>query len=229
MSELKETSLYMKEGGQNLAGHHPLVLIGAFVIILRERFSPDQRLNYVYSTDVTGDVVPQGKVQIHVDSEYDDDADQGSSLMPRIVVRKGRTTSSQIALDNLDQAQPGLMTRGIVNYHHLVTMDIEIQVIAKTKAESAYLSYIVQTAITGGQKIIERDFYLRKISPVSTSSSRKVTEADTRYLTSVVFQIHYEDRWTTVPIESPVKKYKTSLSLSTAAEALFRSFVTPGY
>jgi len=229
MTETKSTSRYMQEGGSNLAGHNPLVLLGAFVLILRERFNVDQSIRYLYDPTVTDDDIPQGRTLIFINTEYDDEAAEGTSLIPRVMLRKGRTVTTQIAMDNLDQYQPGIMTRGNTYYHHISSMDIETQVIGKTRAESANLAYIVQNTITAGRKIIERDFYIKKVSSLSTSSTQAVQEADTRFLTSVAFNITYEDRWATMPIESPLKKYNLKLSLQSAAETLVRTFISPKY
>lgn len=200
--------------------HSPLGMIGAFTIVLRERFDPLQHLPWCWTGDPNTSTV-------YIYAMFDKAASESTDLVPRIIIRKGPTAHKRVSIGDLDQYQPGLLSKGATYYYQQADVSIGIECIGKTLGESAMIADIAQMAISGGQKIIERDFNIRSVSPLLVQTTRRWEEDDTKFLTEVQFRANIENRWFVAPGAEIIERYNAKLSLYEAAFQLLEGCIDP--
>jgi hypothetical protein len=182
---------------RNVQLNSPLALIGAFIYIIRERFSPpnEGRYQWLDNKSATSVVV---EAQFERNTELRD-------AKPGVYIDRGQTVYRKNTIDNRDQYAPSVMTRRLDQYLTLVETDINIDVVAATKGESATLGNIVMEHIECSRNIIMTFFTLQDISPLIMARTEAFQKDETLFNTPIQFRTTHELRWATLPI-APVMR-----------------------
>lgn len=187
----------------------PLGLIGAFMLILGERFSPMNKAPWCYTGDPNVDTV-------HIYPQFDVKS-EAANLNPRIVIAKGPTVYQRMSLGDLDQNQVRLLEQGIRYGHQLSETSWSISCISSAIGESAAIADYVSVLLADTAPILEEAFTLRRISTVLCQGTRQYDTDTKKWITEVEFRTHGEHRWRTVPAAGALRKYKTTLELKSQA------------
>jgi hypothetical protein len=194
-----------------------LALIAAFVIVLRERFSPTNDTPWVW----TGD---PNTSSIYIYSQYDR-ASEAANLSPKVVVNRGPFANQRVALGDMDQAQPALLRRGGKYFHQLATCSFSIECIAESNGESDIIADWVQAAIAGAEELIAKNFTLRQISPLLMQPTQPYDTDKEKWVTEIEFRVDLERRWFTLPNALILRKYTTEISLEDSVGALVQQYI----
>lgn len=206
--------------GPFIHNHSPLGLLGAFVLVLRERFSAKNKLPWVW----TGDSATSS---IHIYSEFERQS-EGDNLLPLLSVVRGPIAYQRTAVGDRDQNQSGLINRGIEYLYQMAEASFSINSFGRTVGESAMLADIVQATIAGSSKIIEEAFTLRRISPMLIQPTQRMDADVEKYLTTLDFRINIEQRWVSVPAAAVLRRYKAELQLQKDAVTYVSELIING-
>lgn len=195
----------------------PLGLIGAFTLILRERFSPKNRMPWCFTDN-------PGTDTIHIYPQFDQGS-EAKNLAPRIVVAKGPTVYQRVSVGDLDQNQPGLMNRGIRYGHQLSEVSWSLECIAENMGESSTIGDYVGSTITDAAPILEKAFHIRRIGVVIVQQTKQYDTDKKKWITEVEFRTNGEHRWVTMPAATVLRRYESEIKLRQEATIFISKFM----
>lgn len=170
----------------------PLAILGAFLYIIRNRFTQDNNLPWVWSPDntITGIVI---EAQYNPSAETED-------ARPGIYVDRDNTIYNKVSTGNLDQSQPRYLARGLEHYISVANSDIVIDCVSPSRGESLQIADLVQTYLESSKQIIMRTFGFRDFSSIIRGRPDIFDKQTYLHQTTVNFKIEYERRWAALPI-----------------------------
>jgi hypothetical protein len=165
--------------------------------LIRERFNAanSERYTWVDNKTATAIVI---EAQFERNTELRD-------AKPGVYIDRGQTIYRKVAIDNRDQYSPSVMTRRLDQYISLVETDINIDVVAATKGESATLGNTVMEFIECSRNIIMTFFTLQDISPLIMNRTEAFQKDETLFNSPITFRTTHELRWASLPI-APVMR-----------------------
>lgn len=173
----------------NIAAGSPLAVQGIFLEVLRERFSADNGLPWVWDPDPE-----ETDIQIEVGySKHKETRGQSPGLF---VVRQASVPTTLVSGDRAGvQLQSG---RHGFFAHMNITMQIEC--VSPNAGESQILGDIVQHHILCSADVIEHIFGFHKVEPPLLTEVRPFQQDKEMFNTPVQFQATFPIRWQTTPI-----------------------------
>jgi len=197
----------------------PLTLIGIFVAILRDRFSPD-----TYSDPpLKSEWLWQSALKstgIYIESGWNEQL-EGRNLRPGLWVDRDQTVYGKVSIGNRDQIPTILATRHELFYADAQT-DISIDCTSKDRGESMMLGSLVQDFLQMSARYLMAEFGLRDISPVVLNKTVPF-ERDRELMGSQVqLRVSYEARWATVPIAQLLSEIRSRIADKDDPEKYFR-------
>jgi hypothetical protein len=205
----------------------PMALVAIYVEIIRARFRDDNRLGlpYYWEEDPTPNPNDTGgeddsatggqnnATKLYIESAFTDNAD-ARDFRPSIFVDKGTTVSSKIAVGN--RAAIDLPSRTELFIDHEVTA-MKIDVICKTRGQSATLADHVFRFLKGCREQIRPTFGIHDITPpvLNETTVYRRTPSDTEsWSTPITFDITCKALWKTRPIAPLLQQIRFSLQTS---------------
>ncbi len=183
----------------------PIGMIGGLVLIMRERFSPMNKMPWCFNNDPNVDT-------IHIYPQFDR-ASEARNLCPRIVVAKGPTAYQRTAVGDTDQNQAKILERGVKYSYQQSETSWSLECIAGEPGESMAIGDFVGQTVTDAASILERAFTIRRFSPVLVQQTRQYDTDKKKWITEVEFRTNAEHRWVVVPAATIVRRYQSELKL----------------
>jgi len=168
----------------------PLALIGIFVTILRQRFTPpDNPMNYIWNNDPNVST-------IHIESAFEDDkAVRGKK--PGIYVDKEQTLYGR----NIIGDRAGHTLHDSKDFQWcLATVPILIECVSARRAESAIIGDVTQWTLHAMSDVIQKTFAFHDMSPITLNRTVPYEDDKEAWSTAISFSVQYNVRWTVLPI-----------------------------
>jgi hypothetical protein len=168
----------------------PLAIIGIFVAVLRERFTPGNGpTDYEWYDD-------QNKATVIIESAFEDsNTERGKKAA--IFVDKDQSVYGKLIIG--DRAGHTIKDGKDFQWT-LSTVPILLDCVAGRKGESAILGDIVQWSLHASSDAIQSTFALHDMTPPTLGRTVPYEADKESWSTPVSFQVQYNVRWTTVPI-----------------------------
>lgn len=190
----------------------PIEICGAFLYMIRERFSQgDLRWSWTENPATTGIVIELGGLE---ETEISD-------AHPAIFINRGQYVFNKVVLGDKDQEQPLILKKRLQHFYAVGECDLNISCISKSRFESEEIGSTVANFIHKSSRDIMGVFGLYDISPISLSTVSPYEKDDTLFQSNVIFRITFEDRWATVPAAPALKKLLVTLKEKNATAAEF--------
>jgi len=199
--------------------HSALLLTGAFVAFLRERFSIKNATPWVAFDDLnnpgqvlTGrDGLPYEAIPLYIITEFDSSTET-DNLYPRIVVTAGQDIGGRHeVIGDLGVADFTPFRTGERTKWGTSELDIEFHVYGEELGEARYISEIAGNAVRMTQQSITEKFTLRDLTPVVVQAPRP--DAMGKWMGAVSMRLFKEDRWFTIPDASRLQRLATVIDM----------------
>lgn len=170
----------------------PLALIGVFLSILRERFSPGNGLTWTYSEGEDARLTNP----ISIEAGRNEHTEE-KNKRPAIYVLRGPVGFKQAGIGDYNAIQ---MKSGARVYYATAETSFNFVVESNEEGEAAQIADIVLSTVMMGSDLIERAFAFRKLGPFGISAaSRPVYDNDVSQIV-ISMGLTYDVRWGTIPI-----------------------------
>lgn len=188
----------------------PINILAKFTVFLRDRFS-QSNLPWQYSSN-------EGDTGIHINLEYTL-GKAAENLSPAIVVGRGSVVHGQTTVADRDQNSNDELYVGGSNKYRLAEMDLRLQCIGQTYAETSIISDIAQSSISMSQQILTKAFTLQNIGPVVAGQVVPFERDEDKFSCNVDFRLAFEQRWYQVPAAPRLSgvSFKTRINDEAAA------------
>jgi len=165
-----------------------LAVIGLFVEIVRQRFTPGQGLPWLWDNDIK-------KTKIAIESAFNEDKAH-RDFRPAIYIDRddkvlGRTVIGDFAAQHIPS--------GLKAFWALDTVPILIECVAAKKAESAIIADLVAIFLHASSDLIQAKFGLHDMTPIRQGRTQPFLRDKEQWVTSVTFDVQYDLRWTNKP------------------------------
>lgn len=195
----------------------PLTVVGIFVAIIQERFSPetpsDPALKWNWLPDVKD-------TEIVIASGFNENI-EARNYRPAIWIDRDQTVYGKISVGNRDQIPIHLPTRH-QQYYASAETDIIMECTSKDRGESMMVGSVVQDFLQMSAREIQRYFGFRDVSPIVLNRTVPY-EKDRALMTSTVqFRVAYEARWASLPIYPVLNAVRVKLADSSDPDTYFR-------
>jgi len=195
----------------------PMTVLGIFVAILHERFSPetpsDPPLKWSWLSDIKD-------TEIIIASGFNEGIEARNDR-PAIWVDREQTAYGKVAIGNRDQIPISLRTRH-QQYYAMAEMDIVMDCTSKNRGESMMVGSVVQDFLQMSAREIQSYFGFRDISPIILNRTVPFEKDRDLMDTPVQFRVSYEARWASVPIYPLLNAVRLRLGDKTDPETYFR-------
>lgn len=176
--------------GDLILVNSPLNLLAKFTVFLRTRFS-QSNLPWQYSSN-------EADTDIHINIEYSLPK-EAENLSPALIISRGSVVHGPTTVGDRDQnSRDELFLQGS-NKYRLAEMDMRIQCIGQTYAETSILTDIVQSGISMSQQLLTDAFTLQNIGPVVAGQVVPYERDEDKFYSNVDFRVIFEQRWYQVP------------------------------
>lgn len=194
-----------------------LVIIGVFVAILRERFSPATpsdpplKWHWVPSLKDTG---------LFIESGWNENL-ESRNVRPGIWVDRDQNIYQQVSIGDRDQ-MPVYQNVRLQLYYGIGETDMMLECTSTTRGESMILGSLVQDFLQMSSDEIQAVFSFRSMTPIVLNRTTPF-DKDTKLWTSpVMFRVQYENRWVTRPIATMLRDILLKIGDKTDPEKYFR-------
>lgn len=172
-----------------IAAGSPLAIQGVFLEILRERFKADSGIGLVWDSDLT-------TTTILIEAGFNEEVESRNQV-PAIYVTRLQTVPGKIIVgDRVGVRLPDHLEA----FGALTTAVLSIDCVSNDEGESAVLGDIVQFMLLASQDVIQREFGFYDLSHPSLSQTQPFDRDQTKWSTTVSFQVQFWIRWSQVPI-----------------------------
>ena len=195
----------------------PLTVLGIFVAIMQERFSPatpsDPPLKWNWLSDIkdTSIIIASG-FNKNIEARND---------RPAIWIDREQTTYGEVAIGNRDQIPISLRTRH-QQYYAMAEMDIVMDCTSKNRGESMMVGSVTQDFLQMSAREIMRLFGFRDITPIILNRTVPYEKDRELMNTPVQFRVAYEARWASAPIYPVLNAVRMRLSDKDDPDTYFR-------
>jgi len=172
-----------------IAAGSPLAIQGVFLEILRERFRSDAGIGIVWDPDLT-------TTGILIETSFNAEL-EAFNQVPALYVNKLQTVPGKVVVG--DRAGVRLPDH-LEGFGALNTVVISIECVSNDEGESAILGDIVQYMLLASQDIIQREFGFYDFSHPALSPTTPFVRDQTKWATTVDFNVQFWIRWSQVPI-----------------------------
>jgi hypothetical protein len=172
-----------------IAAGSPLAIQGVFLEIIRERFSVDAGLGLIWRPDLTSS-------DVLIETGYNEEL-EARNQVPAIYVNRLQTVPGKVMVgDRVGVRLPDHKEA----FGALNTAVLSIECVSNDEGESAVLGDVIQYMILASQDVIQRAFGFYDISHPSLSATQPYDRDQTKWSTSVEFNVQFWIRWSQVPI-----------------------------
>jgi hypothetical protein len=172
-----------------IAAGSPLAIQGVFLEILRERFREDSGLGIVWRPDIT-------QTDLLIETGFNEELESRNKV-PAIYVNRLQTVPGKMIVgDRVGVHLPDHKEA----FGALNTVVISIECVSNDEGESAILGDIVQYMLLASQDIIQSEFGFNDMSHPSLGQTAPYERDQTKWATTIDFQVQFWIRWSQVPI-----------------------------
>jgi hypothetical protein len=174
----------------------PLDLMGLFLVALRERFAyesvgPD--FPWIWNED-------SNLTKLFIEVGSGDETEQ-KDVRPAIYVERSPIIFPKIVLGDFVGEQ---RTTGLRAFYTTATGQILFECVSSNRGESAILGEITQSFVLMSSDLIQKQFTLRSLSPLTLGATEVWEKDKTLYNTRVTVEISYDVKWTNKPIAGKI-------------------------
>lgn len=187
-----ETRPVRPKGEQNplrIAAGSPLAIQGIFLEVIRERFTPDAGLEWVWDADPT-------LTKILIETSYNAELESRNQA-PAVYVTRLNSVPVQTAIG--DRAGVHLPDH-LELFKALMQIDISIECVSNDEGESSIIGDIVQFMLLASQDIIQREFGFYSFKHPYLGQTEPYERDQTKWMTPVNFDVQFWIHWAQVPI-----------------------------
>lgn len=172
-----------------IAAGSPLAIQGVFLEIIRERFRTDAGIGLIWVPDLT-------TTSILIEAGYNEELESRNQV-PAVYVNRLQTVPGKIMVgDRVGVHLPDHLEA----FGALTTAVIAVECVSNDEGESAVIGDIVQYMLLASEDVIQREFGFYDISHPSLSQTQPYPRDQTKWVTTVEFQVQFWIRWSQVPI-----------------------------
>lgn len=172
-----------------IAAGSPLAIQGVFLEIIRERFRADAGIGLIWDPDLT-------TTSILIEAGYNEEVESRNQV-PAVYVTRLQTVPGKIMVgDRVGVRLPDHLEA----FGALTTAVLSIECVSNDEGESAVLGDIIQYMLLASQDVIQREFGFYDMSHPSLSQTQPFSRDQTKWTTTIEFQVQFWIRWSQVPI-----------------------------
>jgi len=195
----------------------PIVVLGIFVSLLRERLSQGAESTPVLPWEWVTDLKTTG---VFVEAGFNENM-EARNTRPAVWVDYLQHTFGKVSIGDQDQ-MPLYMPKRIEWFFSLVEMDMVVDCTSPDMGESRLLAGYAQEFLQFCADIIEAGFGIRSMSPIILGRTTPYEKDRTLYNSEIQFRVGYERRWMTFPFASVLNGVSMKISDSSDPETYFR-------
>lgn len=195
----------------------PIVVLGVFVALLRERFSSDAQSVPALPWTWVNDLKSTG---VFIESGFDENM-EARNTRPAVWVDYLQHSFGKVALGDQDQ-MPIYIPKRVQWYYALAEMDMVIDCTSQDMGESRLLAGVVQEFLQFCADIIEAGFGIRSISPIILGRTTPYEKDRSLMNSEIQFRIGYERRWVTFPFANTLNGIRAKIADASDPETYFR-------
>lgn len=170
-----------------------LAVIGVFLEVIRKRFTAENKLPWVWHSDIKNK--PSHAAAIAIESAFNEDKDH-RDFRPAIYVDRdelivGRTVIGDAAGQNL--------RNGLKGFWALTSLPILIECVAAKKGESAIIGDLTAVFLHASSDLIQSAFGFHEMTPPAMGRTQPYPRDKDQWVTSISFSVQYDFRWTNKP------------------------------
>lgn len=175
-----------------------LDIIGTYVLLLRDRFSPagsGEKFPWHWDAD-------DKKTRITIESggsEFEDSTD----VRPGIFVDRGAIVFPKIAIGNRAAHH---LASGTDLFYTTASGQISIDCVSRSRGESSLLGDIVVNHILMSSDLLIKHYNLRQVTPVTLTPTQPWEKDNKCYITRVSSEFSFDLAWSTIPISVRVSR-----------------------
>lgn len=210
-----ETRPVRPKAPQNLlkiAAGSPLAIQGIFLEIIRERFTPEAGLSWVWSPDHTA-------TQILIEASFNEELESRNQA-PAVYVTRLQSAPVKMAVGDRAGVRLSDHTEG---FKALMRSDLLVDCISNDEGESAIIGDIVQFMLLASQDVIEREFGFHSFSHPILGQTVPEARDQTKWSTPVTFSVEFWIHWSQVPIAPLLQQLSQRIQIN--GEDTFRQAV----
>lgn len=181
---------------------HPqsgLRLIGVFVDLLKQRFSEDHALPWVYR-----DHAQTASILI---TTQGDPVTETASAATRVVIRRGTFGYSPLSIGDMDnRSVPAALSPGVEVVTYATQMTLSIDVIDQNLGAAEVVADIIAASIMGPRQALTRRLKLMALGPVVIQPGQRYEEDAAKWMVSVQFPLQQETTFVVQPLDTLMKE-----------------------
>lgn len=172
-----------------IAAGSPLAIQGVFLEIIRERFRSDSGLGLVWDPDLT-------TTGLIVETGYNEEV-EARNKVPAVYINRLQTVPGKVMVGDRVVVR---LPDHLEGFGALSTVVMSVECVSNDEGESAVLGDIVQFMLLASQDVIQREFGFYDMSHPSLGPTQPYDRDQTKWATTVDFQVQFWIRWSQVPI-----------------------------
>lgn len=173
-----------------IAAGSPLAIQGVFLEIIRERFRADSGLGLLWTTDLT-------TTSILIETSYNEEVESRNQVPAVYVTRLQTVPGKTMVGDRVGVRLPDHLE----GFGALNTVAMSVECVSNDEGESAVLGDIIQYMLLASQDVIQREFGFYDMSHPSLGQTIPYLRDQTKWSTTIEFQVQFWIRWSQVPID----------------------------
>lgn len=195
----------------------PVVVLGIFTAILRERFSNEAEslpaLPWGWEEDLK-------ETEVFIETGFNENM-EARNVRPALWVDYLQHAFGKVAIGDQDQ-MPISIPKRVEWFYALAEMDMVIDCTSPDMGESRLLAGIAQEFLQMCADIIEAAFGFRSISPIILGRTAPYKKDRTLFNSEIQFRVGYERRWMTFPFANVLHGIRARIADKTDPEKYFR-------
>lgn len=186
---------------KRIAAGSALAIQGVFLEILRERFTSDANLDWVWNPDIT-------LTDIVIETGYNVETEQRNTI-PALYINRLSTTPEKIMVGDRVGVQ---LKDQLEGFGALMGVALTIDCVAADEGASALLSDLVQFTLLAAQDVIQREFGFYDFSHPVLGPTQPFEKDKTKWNTVVNFNVQFWIRWSQVPVAPLLQQVATRIT-----------------
>jgi len=197
-----------------IAAGSPLAIQGIFLEVIRERFTPNAGLNWVWNPDIT-------QTGVVIEASYNEETESRNET-PAVYVTRQNTVPARVVVGDRAGVHLPDHLEGFAAY---TTCQMQVEVVSNDEGESAVLGDIVQFMLLASQDVIQREFGLHDFTHPTLGPTQPSPRDVNKWSTMIDFQVSFWIRWSQVPIAPLLQQIATRVKGSTNPDSYFQEVV----
>ena len=172
-----------------IAAGSPLAIQGILLEILRERFTANAGLEWVWDSDPT-------RSGILIETGYNEEL-EARNQVPALYVSRLQTSPTKVSVG--DRAEVNLPDHKEY-FKALMHVDLAVECVSNDEGESSIIGDVVQFTLLAAQDIIQREFGLHDFTHPVLGQTLPYSRDQTKWSTPVNFYVEFWIHWSQVPV-----------------------------